>query len=129
MKFLIDMNLSPLWIPFLNQKGFEATHWSDVGPPTALDTEIMEYASSREYVIFTHDLDFGRLLAVRSSGGPSVVQIRTQDVLPSAVGDVVVNALKAAHAHLDAGALVTIDPAQHRIRLLPINKQGPVAPD
>jgi predicted nuclease of predicted toxin-antitoxin system len=96
MKFLIDMNLSPLWIPFLNQKGFEAIHWSEVGPPTALDTEIMEYASSREFVIFTHDLDFGRLLAMRSSGGPSVVQIRTQDVLPSAVGDVVVNALKAA---------------------------------
>jgi predicted nuclease of predicted toxin-antitoxin system len=128
MKFLIDMNLSPLWIPFLNQKGFEAIHWSDVGPPTALDSEIMEHASSRKYVIFAHDLDCGRLLAMRSSAGPSVVQIRTQDVLPSAVGDVVVNALKAAHAHLDAGALVTIDPAQHRIRLLPIST-GPVAPD
>jgi predicted nuclease of predicted toxin-antitoxin system len=124
MKFLIDMNLSPVWIPFLKQKGFEAIHWSDVGHPTALDTEIMEYASSREYVIFTHDLDFGRLLAMRSSGGPSVVQIRTQDVLPSAVGDVVANALKAAHAHLESGALVTIDPAQHRIRLLPLNAQG-----
>ena len=24
MKLLVDMNLSPLWIPFLNQYGFEA---------------------------------------------------------------------------------------------------------
>jgi Domain of unknown function (DUF5615) len=44
MKLLVDMNLSPLWIPFLKQHGFEAIHWSDLGPPTAPDTEIMECA-------------------------------------------------------------------------------------
>ncbi len=26
MKLLIDMNLSPLWIPFLKQNGFEGIH-------------------------------------------------------------------------------------------------------
>jgi predicted nuclease of predicted toxin-antitoxin system len=33
MKFLIDMNLSPLWVPFLANQGFEAVHWSTVGQP------------------------------------------------------------------------------------------------
>ncbi|MGD0872249.1 MAG: DUF5615 family PIN-like protein [Bryobacteraceae bacterium] len=31
MKFLVDMNLSPLWVPFLSNQGFEAVHWSTVG--------------------------------------------------------------------------------------------------
>ena len=31
MKFLIDMNLSPLWISFLAEHGFEALHSSRVG--------------------------------------------------------------------------------------------------
>jgi predicted nuclease of predicted toxin-antitoxin system len=120
MKLLVDMNLSPLWIPFLEQHGFEAVHWSDLGAATTPDTEIMEHASAGGYVVFTHDLDFGRLLAMRRSGGPSVVQIRTQDVLPVAVGDLVVNALNAVRPHLETGAIVSIDPIQHRIRLLPI---------
>jgi predicted nuclease of predicted toxin-antitoxin system len=120
MKLLVDMNLSPLWIPFLEQHGFPAVHWSDLGSASAPDTEIMERANADGYIVFTHDLDFGRLLALQGSGGPSVVQIRSQDVLPARVGDLVVNALYAARPHLEAGAIVTVDPLQHRIRLLPI---------
>jgi predicted nuclease of predicted toxin-antitoxin system len=120
MKLLVDMNLSPLWIGFLEQHGFEAVHRSSLGAANAADTEIMERARNGEFVVFTHDLDFGRLLALGRRGGPSVVQIRAQDVLPAAIGDIVVHALHAAQSHLDAGALVTIDPRHHRVRLLPI---------
>ncbi|HYI92458.1 MAG TPA: DUF5615 family PIN-like protein [Bryobacteraceae bacterium] len=120
MRILVDMNLSPLWIPFLQQHGFEATHWSSIGAASAADAEIMDHARAHGLVIFTHDLDFGMLLAMRGSDGPSVVQIRTQDVLPAAVGSLIVNALNDARLHLEAGALVTIDPMQRRIRLLPI---------
>jgi predicted nuclease of predicted toxin-antitoxin system len=120
MKILVDMNLSPLWIPFLRQNGFEAAHWSSIGTPSAADAEIMDHASAAGFVIFTHDLDFGMLLAMRGVRGPSVVQIRTQDVLPSAAGPIVVRALNSSRLHLEVGALVTIDPTQHRIRLLPI---------
>jgi predicted nuclease of predicted toxin-antitoxin system len=122
MKILVDMNLSPLWIPFLQQHGFEAIHWSHIGMPSASDTKIIAHAREGQFVIFTHDLDFGMILAMQRADGPSVVQIRTQDVLPAAVGGIVVNALNAARPYLAAGALVTIDPAQHRIRLLPILK-------
>jgi predicted nuclease of predicted toxin-antitoxin system len=120
MKILVDMNLSPLWIPFLGQHGFEAVHWSEVGAATARDEEIMDYARTGKFVIFTHDLDFGTLLATLRIGGPSVIQIRAQDVLPTAIGHQVVSSLKETRAHLDTGALVSIDPMQYRIRLLPI---------
>lgn len=120
MKLLIDMNLSPLWVQFLAGAGFESTHWSEIGEAYAPDTEILDYASANGFVIFTHDLDFGALLASRQLHQPSVIQVRTQDVLPVAIGEMVVRALKASRSHLEAGALVTVDPNRNRIRLLPI---------
>jgi predicted nuclease of predicted toxin-antitoxin system len=120
VKLLIDMNLSPEWVDFLARSGFESFHWSDIGSPSAPDWEIMEYASAGGFVIFTHDLDFGALLASRNTRQPSVVQVRTQDVLPKSIGDIVVRALRASVSHLEAGALVTVDPNRSRIRLLPI---------
>ncbi len=74
MKLLIDMNLSPFWVKFFAGSGFDSIHWSEVGQPTASDSEIMEYAAAHEMVIFTHDLDFGALLAGRKTRQPSVIQ-------------------------------------------------------
>ena len=120
MKLLIDMNLSPLWVEFLAGAGFESTHWSQIGEPSAPDTEILDYASENGLVIFTHDLDFGALLATRKTRQPSVIQIRTQEVLPAAIGELAARALRTSRSHLEAGALVTVDPNRNRIRLLPI---------
>ncbi len=41
MKLLIDMNLSPDWVEFLSNAGFESVHWSTVGAATAPDAEIV----------------------------------------------------------------------------------------
>jgi predicted nuclease of predicted toxin-antitoxin system len=120
MKFLIDMNLSPLSSPFLAGHGYEGVHWSAIGDVSAPDSEILQYAAEHSRVVFTHDLDLGMLLAARKLLRPSVIQVRCQDVMPSAIGKTVVRAIAAASAHLKAGALVTVDPARHRIRLLPI---------
>ena len=101
MKLLIDMNLSPLWVQFLADSGFESIHWSKIGEPSAPDNQIMAYASANELVIFTHDLDFGALLAHGKVRRPSVIQIRTQDVLPAAIGDIVLRALNASRSHIE----------------------------
>ena len=120
MKFLIDMSLSPLWVPFFKLEGIEAVHWSAVGKPSAPDGEIMEFAAANGVIVFTHDLDFGALLATRRRDGPSVIQMRTQDVLPSTAGKAVLRAIRTAEENLLAGALVTIEPGRERIRILPI---------
>ena len=44
MKLLLDMNLSPGWVGFLRDQGFEAMHWSEVGDPRAPDASIMAWA-------------------------------------------------------------------------------------
>lgn len=120
MKFLIDMNLSPLWICFLAENGFTAVHWSTVGKPSAADSEIFDFAAANDWIIFTHDLDFGMLLAALRTSRPSVIQVRTQDVLPAVIGDIVLRAIQTAKPNLEAGAIVTVDSFHHRIRVLPI---------
>jgi len=120
MKFLIDMNLSPLWVAFPADRGLEAIHWSTVGQPGAADSEIFDFAAANGWIVFTHDLDFGMLLAALRTNGPSVIQVRTQDVLPTAIGEIVLRAIRTAEPELRAGALVTVDSFRHRVRMLPI---------
>ncbi len=56
VKILIDMNLSPEWVPLLSGRGWPAVHWSGVGDPRARDGEIMGWAVANQHVVFTHDL-------------------------------------------------------------------------
>jgi predicted nuclease of predicted toxin-antitoxin system len=42
----------------------------------------MRFAQDHDWVVFTHDLDFGALLAHTRAGKPSVFQIRARDVSP-----------------------------------------------
>ena len=119
MKVLVDMNLSPRWVQTLELAGIEAIHWSVVGSPNAPDTEIMAYASAFGYVVLTQDLDFSAILASTEDRKPSVVQIRSAEVSPEAIGRQVVTALLQVADELEAGALLTIDPNRTRFRLLP----------
>jgi predicted nuclease of predicted toxin-antitoxin system len=120
MRILIDMNLSPLWVDALIEAEIEAVHWSTIGDPAATDRVIMSYAQTHGYIVFTNDLDFGTLLAITKSQLPSVIQVRNQDLLPAAIGDVVISALRQVEQQLASGALVTIDQSRLRIRILPI---------
>ena len=122
MKILLDMNLSPAWVPVLKQAGHAATHWSEIGRQDADDHEILAWAKQHGHVLFTHDLDFGAILAATGAAAPSVVQIRVQDISPDAARGYFLAALKRFHDDLDQGALVTVDPASSRARLLPVRK-------
>ena len=119
MKVLVDMNLSPRWVHMLGLAGIEASHWSAVGRADAPDTEIMAHASAFGYVVLTQDLDFSAILASTSDRKPSVVQIRSAEVSPEAIGRQVVTALLQVADELEAGAFLTIDPNRTRFRLLP----------
>ena len=119
-KLLIDMNLSPQWVPVLQNHGWEAVHWSDVGDPRASDRAIMDWSMAHQYVVFTHDLDFGTMLALTHDVGPSVIQVRAENILPDYLGDSVVAALNQHEADLSSGALVVVDESRSRVRVLPI---------
>jgi predicted nuclease of predicted toxin-antitoxin system len=120
VKILIDMNLAPTWVEFFAARGFESVHWQTVGQHDADDAAIMTFAREHDFVLFTHDLDFGGILAVTQALGPSVIQARVEDPLPERIGDALVSVLHEQAQHLQRGALVTLDPERSRTRVLPI---------
>jgi predicted nuclease of predicted toxin-antitoxin system len=120
MRLLVDMNLSPDWVAVLKSAGWEATHWSTVGNPRAEDAEVMAWARAQKHVVFTHDLDFGTLLALTHAGSPRVIQVRTQDVTPAGIGELVFGALRQFEGILEKGALIVLDEARSRARVLPL---------
>jgi len=120
MKILIDMNLSPEWVKTFANNEIEAKHWSNIGDKRATDEVIMQWALNNNYIVFTNDLDFGSLLAATQAQFPSVIQVRTQDLLARNLEGIVINALKRFQPELESGALVTIDISRSKVRILPI---------
>ena len=120
MKILIDMNLSPDWVEVFQKSGWQAQHWSQIGSPTATDQEIMGWARAEGWIVFTHDLDFGTLLSLTRARSPSVIQVRTQDVMPTHLANRLIQVLREQESALENGALVTIDEAKSRVRILPL---------
>lgn len=124
MILVVDVNLSPRWVDVFAQQGWSAVHWSTVGDPRAKDRTIMAWARENRRVVFTHDLDFGTLLALTRETGPSVVQVRAHDVLPEHIGPIVIQTIRTYERELREGAIVTIDEARGRVRILPIGSKN-----
>jgi predicted nuclease of predicted toxin-antitoxin system len=120
MNFVIDMNLSPTWVDVFTRHGWTAVHWTTVGDPRATDRTILAWAVAHDAIVFTHDLDFGAILAATGARGPSVLQVRAHDLLPAHLGDTVVAAIGQFADFLTAGALLTVDARAARVRLLPL---------
>lgn len=124
MKILIDMNLSPDWTTAFAAENIESVHWSTVGDPRAEDSKIMDYARTNDYVVFTHDLDFGTILALTQAESPSVVQVRAQNILPSHLAVTIVAVLQSNQESLEQGSLIVVDEARARVRILPLQRRS-----
>jgi len=120
MKILLDMNMSPQWVKVLTGKGISATHWSSVGLSNASDMDIMNFAKENDFIVLTHDLDFGAILFVTNGQKPSVVQLRINDIYPEIDSDYLISALNSVKTELEQGALLIIDTKKTRIRILPL---------
>ena len=120
LAIVIDMNLSAEWVEVFESEGWTAIHWSCVGDPRAEDREIMEWARTQRHVVLTHDLDFTTTLALTGSSGPSVIQVRTQRVLPEHLRKLVVSAIRSYEQELIGGALVVVEANRSRVRILPL---------
>jgi predicted nuclease of predicted toxin-antitoxin system len=120
IKIVVDMNLPPRWVPVLKAEGWDAVHWSTIGSPGAADSEILKYAKDDGYAVLTHDLDFGAILAATGGNAPSVIQVRTQDVFPEAIGPLVIAAVRQFKDEIEEGVLISVDENRSRARLLPL---------
>ena len=121
MRILVDMNLTPRWVPHLNNAGHSAVHWSSIGRISAPDREICDYARLNGYVLLTNDLDFPQILAHTKDAKPSVVLLRGGPLIPELRGGALDRALADCETELMQGAIVTLDWSDRpRARVLPL---------
>ena len=114
------MNLSPRWVEVLEDAGIEARHWSAIGDGAASDRDVFEWARRHGFTIFTHDLDFSRILALAGGRSPSVILLRTHRLLPADAAPMLVRVLRQHAVEIETGAVVVLGAAQDRVRLLPL---------
>ena len=120
LRLVVDVNLSPDWVPVLTDAGIPAVHWTQVGDSSAPDQAIMSWAEANGYAVFSHDLDFSTMLALTHAGGPSVIQLRGPRVLPEQISEPLIRSLHRYRTDLEAGALVVVEPGRSRVRVLPL---------
>jgi predicted nuclease of predicted toxin-antitoxin system len=112
VRIVIDMNLSVEWVAELAQHGWTAVHWSTIGDARAEDSVIMDWARANGHS--------GTTLALPHAAGPSVIQVRGQNMLPEHMGPLVTSALRQHDAALATEALVIVEEQKSRVRVLPL---------
>jgi predicted nuclease of predicted toxin-antitoxin system len=120
VKLLLNMNVLPQLGPRLAAVGHACRHARDIGLERAEDPEIINAAKAGGEVIVTHDLDYGHLLAFSGQAAPSVIIFRVRKTHPEALLRRFTECWVDIEEPLRCGAIVTVEDAAVRIRLLPI---------
>lgn len=123
MKCLADMGISPHSVAFLRKLGIEAVHLHELGLDRLPDAEIMAKALQEDYVVLTHDLDFGELLALSGAKLPSVVIFRLQNMTPANVNHYLRVLVDGYQDVLAEGVIISVTEGHLRVRKLPIGRQ------
>jgi len=120
LRFLADMNVSPLTVAALATEGLDIVRVSSPLPPHASDNDILNLARQQERVVITQDIDFSTLLALGGHDQPSLVTLRLLNTDPEVVTQRLRQTLPQIQAALRSGCAVTIEDDNVRIRQLPI---------
>jgi len=120
MKFLLDMGLAQSTARLFGELGHDAVHLRDLGLQCLPDEEIINKARNEDRIILTHDLDFGRLMALSGERLPSVVTFRLQRMHAANVNRFLRIVLERYAGQLTQGALISVSEEAIRVRVLPI---------
>ena len=120
LRFLADMNLSPITVDALQREGWDIVRVSTLLPANASDAQILVLARRQNRVVITQDLDFSALLALGGHAQPSLITLRLSNTDPSLVTERLRQILPQSEEALREGSAVTVDDATLRIRRLPI---------
>ena len=120
MRFLVDLNMSPITVSLFNDMGHDAIAVKDVMPPSSPDTDIVAKAVEENRVVVTMDSDIPSLIAESHSAEPSVIFIRISNQPVEVVNRALTRALPDIYDDLSFGAIVVIGLVRQRIRRLPI---------
>ena len=125
MRFLLDMGLARSTADFLLKQGYDTVHLREQGLQRLDDRGIVAKARLEGRVILTHDLDFGRIVALSQSRLPSVITFRLSDMQPRQVNRYLAEVLNRFAEQLESGTLVSVNEQAIRVRALPIDDVNP----
>jgi predicted nuclease of predicted toxin-antitoxin system len=118
--FLADMNISPVSVARLKERGWDIIRSSDLLPATASDDEILETARRMERVVITFDLDFSGILALGGHRKPSLVTLRLSLGDPDTITSRLLAVVPGLERKFEQGIVATIEDDRVRIRDLPL---------
>jgi len=122
MKFLLDMGLGHSTVLFLRKRGYDVVHLREQELQRLPDEQIVQKAIREERTILTHDLDFGRLMALSRGQTPSVITFRLDDMKPANVNHYLGETLARFAEVLEQGALISVNEQIIRMRRLPVDR-------
>jgi predicted nuclease of predicted toxin-antitoxin system len=123
MRFLFDMNMSPLSVKYLRERGFDVIRISDILPANTPDPIVLEFARTHGRILVSQDLDFSKILALENQTSPSLITIRMTNCDPASIAERLIQVISAAKAKLNKlvpGCAITVDDNKIRLRSLPI---------
>jgi predicted nuclease of predicted toxin-antitoxin system len=121
IRLLLDMGIAQSTGQYLKTLGHDVVHLSEQSLERLPDDLIVTKAQQEDRTIVTHDLDFGRIVALSGRSIPSIITLRLSDMTPTRVNSVLGIALAEAAEPIERGALVTITDRGIRIRTLPVD--------
>ncbi|MBS3984965.1 MAG: DUF5615 family PIN-like protein [Selenomonadales bacterium] len=118
LKFIADVHISPRTVGALQSTGYDICRVTDKLASTASDHDIIRLARDEQSVIITQDLDFSAIVAQGGLNGPSVITLRVANAKPDAITRLLASILPLIEAELVAGAIISIDEREYRIKRL-----------
>ena len=122
MKFLLDMGLAQSTARHLRQQGHNALHLRDQALQRLTDDQIIAKAVAEERIVLTHDLDFGRFIALGGYQAPSVITFRLSDMRAPQVNRRLAEVLARFAPQLLEGAMISVTDQSIRVRQLPVQR-------
>jgi len=120
LRFVADMNISPLTVNVLAAEGMDIVRVSSLLPVNAAEESILGLAREQGRVVITQDMDFSARLALGGYQQPSLVTLRLLNTDPEVVTEKLRQVLPQIEAALRRGCAVTIEDRAVRVRQLPI---------
>jgi predicted nuclease of predicted toxin-antitoxin system len=123
MRFLADMGISHIVVTWLQAQGHDATHLRDEGLHRLENGEIFTKALRESRIILTWDLDFSEILALSGRHTVSAVIFRLVNTRSAHVIERLARVLQESAQDLEDGAIISVEEARHRVRLLPLGRE------
>jgi predicted nuclease of predicted toxin-antitoxin system len=120
LKLLLDQGVPRSAATELVRSGVDAVHVSDLGMASATDREILARALEDDRTLVSLDADFHTLLALSNAARPSVLRIRIEGLRGIALAALLREVLALSASDLAAGAMMSVDGSNVRIRALPL---------